>query len=135
MKKIKFFTSDGNETMEFGFNQITEIAYNNNYDWITITAAGRTITLSHTPMVAYDDEITNSRVLLDWGAFWKNEMNEAYADSEKILVVFTSGQVPVMLFHGKVLKFIKKEAEAVLFEMDEKPLWLYEMSYLILSRK
>ena len=134
MKKIKFFTADGNETMEFGFNNV-DIAYKDGYDWAVIYASGRTITLSHTPIIAYDDEITNSRVLLDWGAFWKNEMNEAYADSEKILVVFTSGQVPVMLFHGKELKFVKQEFGLTMFNMDEKPIWLYEMNYLILSRK
>lgn len=134
MKRMKFFSTEGRETMEFGFNDPI-VSLKENLGWAVIDASGRTITLSGVSMLGYDDEIANSKVLVDFADFWKGEMNEAYKDSEKIMVVFTNSQVPVMLFHGKALKFIEQIQDLVYFRMDDKPIWVYKMNYLILSRK
>ena len=134
MKKIQLYSDDGVLSMEFAFND-PDISYNINHDWIVIDAAGRTITLSGTSMLAYDEEIVNSRILLDWSVLWKTEINDAYKDSEKILVIFSSKQNPIMLFRGKSLGFISDVNGLTHFLMDDKPIWLYHMNYLILSKK
>lgn len=134
MKKIQFYTDKGEQTVEFGFNN-PEITYRENPGWTIINASGRTITLSGTSMLAFDEDISNNRVLLDWSSFWKNEMNDAYGNNERILVVFSSGQVPVMMFHGNALKFVENVKELTYFLMDDKPIWLYHMNYLILAKK
>ena len=134
MKKVQLYSDDGVLTMEFGFNE-PKISYNPNHDWVVIDAAGRTITLSHTSMLTFDEEITSSRILLDWSVLWKNEINEAYKDSEKILVIFSSKQTPIILLRGKSLQFVGNENGLTSFLMDNKPIWLYQMNYLILSKK
>lgn len=133
MTHFKFFTSSGEPTFEFTFNS-PSVEYKENLGWVVINASGRTITLSGTSMLAYDDDIQTSRVLMDLLKMSQREINDAYKDSDKIMMVFSKDQVPIMMLHGKALKFISKYNDLTTFTMDEKPIWLYNMNFLILSR-
>lgn len=133
MKTINLFSASGEHILQFGFNNLN-VEYKESLGWVVVNASGRTITLSGTSMLAYDDEIMSSSVVMDLLNIWKNDINNAYKDNDKVLVIFSSDQVPVMTLHGKTLKFISKYNDLTTFSMDDKPIWVYNMNFLILSK-
>lgn len=133
MKRIKLYAANGEHLLEFGFNN-PSVEYKETLGWVVINASGRTITLGGTSMLAYDDEIAASTVVTDLLNIWKNNINAAYQDNDKVLAIFSSDQVPVMTFHGKNIKFISKYNDLITFSIDDKPVWVYNMNFMILSR-
>ena len=133
MKKINLFSASGEKLLEFGFNN-PSVEYKETLGWVVINASGRTITLGGTSMLAYDEEISASTVVMDLLNIWKNNINTAYQENDKILAIFSSDQNPVMTFHGKSIKFISKYNDLITFSIDDKPVWVYNMNFMILSR-
>jgi len=133
MIKFNFFTASGTPTFELGFNN-PSVEYKESLGWVVLNAAGRTITLAGTSTLAYDDEIFVSAIHQDLLNIAQNEINSAYKDSDKIMVVFSQDQVPVRILHGKTLKFISQYNNLTTFAMDDKPIWIYNMNYFIISK-
>lgn len=133
MIKFNLFTASGTPTFELGFNN-PSVEYKESLGWVVLNAAGRTITLAGTSMLAYDEEIVDSSIHQDLMNIAQNEINKAYRDSDKIMVVFSQDQVPVRILHGKTLKFVSQYNNLTTFAMDDKPIWIYNMNYFIISK-
>ena len=133
MTKFYFFTASGTPTFELNF-KTPSVEYKESLGWVVLNAAGRTITLGGTSVLAYDDEIMVSGIHQDLINIAQNEVNKAYQNNDKIMVVFSQDQVPVRILHGKSLKFVSKYENLTTFAMDDKPIWIYNMNYFIISK-
>ena len=133
MKSIELYKPDGLKTMEFCFNDPI-IEYQEKYGWAVIKAAGRSITINGTSFVGYDEDILHSKILVDFSDLWKNEINGAYKNDEKVLIVFLENELPVIFFSGKSISLINKNDVFAEFLIDGKSIWLHHMHFLILSK-
>jgi hypothetical protein len=132
MKKIVLYTDTGIKTVEFEFNEPV-VRYDNLNKWVSVGAANRTIILSGTNFLGYDEDIPRTPAGLDFGGLWQQKANEVYVKSEKILVIFSASQEPLNMFHGATLT-MEREGEMYHFKVDDKDIWVYGLNFLVLNK-
>lgn len=133
MKNIELYTPDGLKTLEFHFNNPI-VEFNSDLGWATIKATGRTITIYGNPFIVYDDEVHKFSMPADFPGLWKNDMNEAYQNGQKALVIFLKNGTPILTFYGEKISLAQKVNDFCYFLIDEKPIWLDNMNFLILAK-
>ena len=133
MKVIKLYTNNGIKTMEFKF-QSPGFYYIAEKKWVTISATGRTFTIKDVPILAYDEEIKSSSIVIDLMHLTREQINSAYNNEGKILIVFSSSGEPIRMFYGEKISLINDQGDLDYFQIDEKDLWIFKMNYLILSK-
>ena len=131
MIEINLYTNNGEKTLGFKFKN-PSFAYNGNQKWINISATGRTFTLN-TAFLAFDEEIKNCGIIIEFGDLTHSQINEAY-NNGKLIIIFSSTGVPIKMFYGDKIRFITQEGGLNHFQIDEKDLWFFDMSYLILTK-
>ena len=132
MKNIILYDNNGNKTLEFKFNN-PRFEYNDHMQWVTLFATGRTFTLKDISFLAYDEEIKTNTLIPDFGDLMHTEINEAYNETGKLVIVFTSTGFPVKMFCGDKISFMG-DNKITHLQIDEKDLWLFGMGFLILSK-
>ena len=118
--------------MGFKFNN-PSFTYNEAQKWISISATGRTFTLN-TPFLAFDEEIEQNGIVPDFGAMMHSQINDAYVNKGKVIIIFTSIGVPIRMFYGDKIRFIEEKEGLNYFQVDDKELWFFGMNFLILSK-
>ena len=133
MFKINLYTNDGNKTLEFNF-QFPGFAYIEEKDWVTISATGRTFTIKDLPFLAYDETIKSAIILNDFMNLSRSQINEAYNNKGKILMIFSPSGEPIKMFYGEKMSLVKEIGSLNYFQVDGKDIYFYKMSYLILTK-
>lgn len=132
MKKIVLYTDEGIKTVEFEFNE-PEIKYDNLNKWVSVSASNRSIILSGTNFLGYDNDIPRTSASLDFGTMWQKKANEVYVKSERILVIFSASQNPLEMFHGATLT-MERDGSIYHFKVDNKDIWVYGLNFLVLNK-
>lgn len=132
MKKIVLYTDEGIKTVEFEFNE-PEIKYDNLNKWVSVSASNRSIILSGTNFLGYDNDIPRTSASLDFGIMWQKKANEVYVKSERILVIFSASQNPLEMFHGATLT-MERDGGIYHFKVDNKDIWVYGLNFLVLNK-
>ena len=133
MKVIRLYTDKGEKTLEFKF-QSPGFYYIAEKNWITISATGRTFTMKDVPILAYDEEIKSSGMVIDLMPITRDQINTAYNNEGKILMVFSPTGEPIRMFYGEKISLINDQGGLDYFQIDDKDLWIFKMSYLILTK-
>ncbi len=129
MKIIDLYDADGNKSLEFKF-QNPEFKYNEQMNWTTIHATGRSFYVKNIPFIAYDEEIRQNGILPEFGDLTHSQINEAYTGTGKLIIIFTTANVPFRMFYGEAISFVGENH----FKIDDKDLWVFGLNYLILSK-
>lgn len=134
MEKIISYTNDGSwRNLEFTFHKIDEIKYQPEQDWVTIKASGRVLTFSGTSFYTQPGQLDYIPATPDMGTTWREYVNKAYAQGEKILMIFTKENAPLIAFHGTTLS-LTKEQNLSKFNIDGQNVYLYNLNYFVLSK-
>ena len=135
MEKINVYTNDGSwRSLEFTFNKIDSVVYKPEEDWVVISASGRTMTFAGTAFYTQNDKLVHVPATIDMGTSWREYVNEAYRNNEKILMIFTKENAPLVAFHGKALSCNSISKNFSKFIIDEKDIYIYNLNYFVLSR-
>ena len=70
---------------------------------------------------------------MDMGTSWRDYVNKAYANGEKILMIFTQENAPLVAFHGTTLS-VNKENNLSQFIIDGQNIYIYKLNYFVLSK-
>ena len=103
-------------------------------NWIKISATGRAFIIKGTPFIAYDEEIKSTPILIDLMNLGRLEINEVYNNQGKLIIIFSPDGTPIKMFYGDKITFIEEKDDLNCFEIDGKPLKVFQMNYLILTK-
>lgn len=134
MYNIKILNTTETSPIKLFYAQL-DVQYNDIGGWISITSgAGQKLTLSHVPVIIFDDSILKSVDVSAFKEIWSEEVNNAYVSGNKILTIFTTTGTPLHLFTGVTITIVEQHQNFTYFKVDDKDIWIYNLGFMVLTK-
>lgn len=134
MYNIKILNTIETSPIKLFYSQV-DVQYNDIGEWISITSgAGQKLTLSHVPVIIFDDSTSKSIDVSAFKEIWSEEVNDAYVGGNKILTIFTTTGAPLHFFTGTTITIVEQHQDFTHFKVDDKDIWIYNLGFMVLTK-
>lgn len=135
MYKIKTFTLQGQEVLNFTFKNLPTIGQ----PWLTLDTSNSKITLKDTPTLVYNDSINIYNCWYDeYGKMMTtffSSVNDAFGRKDRTLILTTETGVPVGYLIAKEVTLEAIENEVTTFSIDNKVLFFSKLNFQVIAPK
>lgn len=108
-----------------------KIDYYKQTKWVNIRSEKQKITIKNS-FIAADEEIGQQGVDVDsLTTMW---IQDLYKHGHKMLIISAMNDEPIKIFWGEEISIKYIEDDFYQFVIDDKPIWTYQMKFLILTK-
>lgn len=132
MIKLITFTNGNEKLLEFNFNDCI-IEYFSKTGWINVLSTKQKITIKGNSFIAYDENIKGVVADSAYFSMAKSWIQNFYKQNEKILIISTTADEPLYIFHGDSISIVRTEDEFSHFKIDDKDLYINDLHWIILT--
>ena len=134
IKLLTYSQDKGDDLLEFNFNE-PEIDFNSSLNSVVINATKQKIYMAGNSFIAFDTEANFQKIQVENISLARSFIQMHYKENQHCLIVSTKFDNPIMIFHGDDITLKSCNNDLYKFEIDHKPLFLYNLHYMVISRK
>lgn len=132
MIRIITFTNNNDKLLDFNFNN-PEIEYQEEYNWLNVSAAKHKLTFHGNSVLGYDVSLgpvivdtTNFSIAKDWIQYF-------YTTDRKVLLISSLADEPLIIFYGAAIRISNEKNGYAEFTVDDKKIFINNLHWFILT--